>query len=71
MVEFPSFGFPDGEGRTGRARRSHMGKDREATMNAVSGELGTFHLIVSVWGTKGSDNSMQGICVKGTYPNFA
>lgn len=56
-VEFPSFGFPDGKGRTGRAR-SHMGKEKEASVGAVSGELGTFYLNVLVWGTRGNDNSM-------------
>ena len=57
-VELPSFGFPDGKGRTGRARRSHMGKEKEANVGAVPGELGTFRLNVLVWGTRGNDNSM-------------
>lgn len=55
----------------GRTGRSHMGKDEDASMDAVSGKLGTFCLNVLVLGTKGSDDGMKGIRVKGTHPNFA
>lgn len=56
-LEFLSFSFPDGEGRLGEARRSHMGKDEDASVDTVSGKRGIFCLNVSVWGTKGRDNS--------------
>lgn len=35
-----------------------MGKEKEANVGAVPGELGTCRLNVLVWGTRGNDNSM-------------